>query len=140
MVNAHTPPFVSIIVPNYNKSHFLKRCIDSILAQTYPNFEIIIVDNRSTDDSIELLSSITDNRLQIYFIDNEGIIARSRNLGVTLSKFDLIAFCDSDDFWLPTKLESQIRSLTTLTNIFSYTSIALLKDNSLSLQNLFAQS
>ena len=121
---------MSVIVPNYNKSHYLKRCVLSILNQTYSNLEIIVVDNHSTDDSLSLLGSIADSRLRIYSIHNYGVIARSRNFGVNQANYDLIAFCDSDDYWLPAKLESQIKSVSDFSNLFSYTGILLLKNNS----------
>ena len=84
----------------------------SILNQTYSNLEIIVVDNHSTDDSLSLLGSIADSRLRIYSIHNYGVIARSRNFGVNQANHDLIAFCDSDDYWLPAKLELQIKSVS----------------------------
>ena len=103
---------VSVIIPTYNRKHTIKRCIDSVLAQTYRAFEIIIVDDCSTDGTMEyvdeLYGAITDiNIIYVRNDDNLGASA-SRNVGVSYANGDYIAFHDSDDEWLPDKLEKQM--------------------------------
>lgn len=98
-------PDVSVIIPSYNYGHLIKRCIDSILSQTYENFEIIIVDNYSSDNTEQVISSIKDNRINFIQINNNGCIAKSRNVGIKYSRGKYIAFCDADDWWDSNKLE-----------------------------------
>ena len=93
----------SIIIPNYN-CKFIKRSIESVLSQTYKNWEIIIVDNNSNKYLKNIHNYYEDKRIRIFTIKNEGIIAKSRNLGIKNSKFDWIAFLDSDDYWSKDKL------------------------------------
>jgi glycosyltransferase involved in cell wall biosynthesis len=98
-------PFFSIVLPTFNRAKELKKAIDSILSQTYNNFELIIIDNHSIDDTDNVLKSIIDSRIRIIKIHNEGIIAKSRNLGISISKGLYIAFLDSDDLWYNNKLQ-----------------------------------
>ena len=97
--------FFSIIIPTYNSSKYINRCIDSILQQTYSTYEVIVVDNYSTDKTVELIEAYHDSRIRIVREKNHGVIAHSRNVGLELSKGDYICFLDSDDWWLPNKLE-----------------------------------
>ena len=94
----------SVVIPTYNRGNILGRCIDSILSQTYKNFEIIIIDNYSSDDTDVLLSKYDDDRIIIVKTHNDGIIAKSRNLGVRKASGDYISFLDSDDWWCNNKL------------------------------------
>ena len=98
-------PFFSIILPTYNRAKELKKSIESVLSQTYENYELIIIDNYSIDDTNNVLKNIIDSRIRIIKIHNEGIIAKSRNLGISISKGVYIAFLDSDDLWYNNKLE-----------------------------------
>ena len=103
---------VSVIIPTYNRKHTIKRCIDSVLAQTYRAFEIVIVDDCSLDGTMEyvdeLYGTITDiNIIYVRNDDNLGASA-SRNVGVSYANGDYIAFHDSDDEWMPDKLEKQM--------------------------------
>lgn len=99
-------PLVSVIIPNYNYAHYVTQAVDSVLAQTYPQVEIIVIDDGSTDDSEPILRSYGD-KLKWIRQQNQGVSA-ARNLGVRESKGELIAFLDADDVWLPTKLEKQV--------------------------------
>lgn len=101
-------PFVSVIVPNYNYGSFLKDCLESIINQTYENFEVIVVDDGSTDHSLEIAHTFPQVRLLTQA--NKGVNS-ARNLGIQFAKGELIALCDSDDLWLPNKLSSQIELL-----------------------------
>jgi len=96
----------SIILPTYNRAElFLKRAIDSVVRQSYKDWELIIVDNNSTDNTKDLVGSYSDNNIRLYSIQNEGNIAKSRNLGISKAKGEFIAFLDSDDFWHRDKLK-----------------------------------
>ncbi len=86
----------TIVIPLYNKENHIKRCIQSILDQTYQNFEIIVINDGSTDNSLERLKTIRDNRIEIYSQKNKGV-SSARNYGIKKSKNSLIAFLDADD-------------------------------------------
>ena len=104
-------PFVSVVMPTYNQACFIKEAIDSVLRQSYENFELIIIDNHSDDPTEEIILDYQerDSRVKYIKFHNQGIIAASRNLGIEKAKGELIAFIDSDDIWLPEKLEKQIQ-------------------------------
>ncbi len=97
---------VSVVIPNYNYAHYLREAIDSVLAQTYSEIEIIVVDDGSKDDSKEILTGYGD-RVRTIFQQNQGVSA-ARNNGVKESCGEFIAFLDADDAWLPTKIEKQV--------------------------------
>jgi len=99
---------VSIMVLTYNRSNLLKETIDSILNQTFKDFEIIIVDNYSIDDTEEVVKSYDDNRIKYFKNKNYGLLAVNRNFAIKQSSGEYIALCDDDDLWLPQKLEKQI--------------------------------
>jgi glycosyltransferase involved in cell wall biosynthesis len=97
-------PLVSVIVTTYNRRDLLTKTIDSILKQTYKNFELIVVDNFSDYDFLSYLRSFNDERIRYFQNANDGIIAVNRNFGIKKAKGDYIAFCDDDDTWYPEKL------------------------------------
>ncbi|MCH8012521.1 MAG: glycosyltransferase [Candidatus Marinimicrobia bacterium] len=99
------PPFFSVVIPTYNCAKFLKRALTSVFSQTYQNFEVIVVDNSSTDNTENVIKSFAENRMNVIEVNNNGIIAYSRNKGIKNAKGDWIAFLDSDDVWKPNKLE-----------------------------------
>jgi glycosyltransferase involved in cell wall biosynthesis len=101
-------PLVSIIIPAYNPGGLIRETILSVLAQTYANYEIIVVDDGSTDDTAEIVKRIDDPRLKYYFQPNSGLPAKPRNKGVELARGAYLAFLDHDDVWLPRKLEVQM--------------------------------
>jgi glycosyltransferase involved in cell wall biosynthesis len=105
-------PTVSIVIPTYNHGHFLKKCLQSVIDQTFTNWEAIVVNNFSEDNTIEVVNSFHDPRIHLVNFKNNGIIAASRNKGIKLSRADLIAFLDSDDIWYPAKLNRCIQELT----------------------------
>jgi len=92
-------PFFSIVIPTYNHGHLIKRCLDSIVAQTYIHWEAIVVNNYSNDNTVEIVESYRDPRIRLVNNANHGIIAVSRNKGIELAKGDWICFLDSDDWW-----------------------------------------
>ena len=100
-------PRVSVVTSVYNGEAYVEECIDSILNQTFQDFEYIILNNGSTDRTAEILNRYTDSRIHIIHQENLGI-SRSLNKGINLSKSELIARLDADDYALPQRLEKQI--------------------------------
>ncbi len=99
---------ISIIVPTYNRARLVAETIDSILKQSFRDFELIIVDNCSTDDTEKVIKGYSDGRIRYFKNDNAGVIAVNRNYGISQARGEYIAFCDDDDLWLPDKLEKQL--------------------------------
>lgn len=99
-------PLVSVIIPNYNYASYVGEAIDSVLAQEYPNIEIIVVDDGSSDDSRAVIESYGE-RAKGIFQQNQGVSA-TRNNGVASCNGEFIAFLDADDAWMPTKLSRQM--------------------------------
>lgn len=106
-------PLISVILPTFNHAKFLKKAIESILKQSYYNWELIIVDNNSIDETFEIVNSYPDKRIKYFKIQNKGVIAASRNLGINLSTGSWIAFIDSDDWWTSNKLAKSIEQINT---------------------------
>jgi len=99
---------VSVIVPTYNREHLLKETIESILNQTFKDFELIIVDNYSSDNTEDVVKSYNNHRIRYFKNQNNGIIAINRNFGIEKSRGEYIGLCDDDDIWMPDKLEKQL--------------------------------
>ena len=95
----------SVIIPTYNRVFELKNAIDSVVFQTIDNWEIIVVDNNSKDGTKNLIKSYNNKKIKLFFINNKGNIAKSRNLGIKKSSGNYLAFLDSDDIWKSNKLE-----------------------------------
>ncbi len=95
---------ISIIIPLYNKEKFIAQTLQSVLEQTYTNFEVVIVNDGSTDNSSNIVKSITDNRIKLLSIKNSGVSV-ARNIGIKNAKNSWIAFLDADDYWAPTFLQ-----------------------------------
>lgn len=113
---------VSIIMPSYNTGSYIEASIKSVLAQTYPYWELIIVDDCSTDNTDEIVSNyLTDDRIHYFKNDINSGAAVSRNRALKEAKGKWIAFLDSDDLWLPKKLEKQIRFMLETGCKFTYT-------------------
>ena len=102
-------PLVSVIVTTYNRKELLKETLESILNQTFKNFELIVVDDGSTDNTKDIVNSTEDSRIQYIYTENWGGPAKPRNIGIKRAKGKYIAFCDDDDLWLPQKLEEQLK-------------------------------
>ena len=105
-------PTVSVIVPAYNQGHYLEECIQSVLKQTYEDFEIIIVDDGSTDNTQEVSTSFSDSRVHYIHQENRGL-SGARNTGIKKAKGSYITYLDSDDLFLPKKLEVLIDNFET---------------------------
>ena len=99
---------VSIIVPTYNRGHLIGETIQSVIDQSYKNWELIIVDDGSKDNTKERIEGFNDDRLRYYFIEHCGIIGAVRNRGMNNARGEYIAFLDSDDLWQPDKLDYQL--------------------------------
>ncbi len=97
-------PFFSIVIPLYNKENFITKTINSTLNQTFEDFEIIVVNDGSTDDSANKVEAINDKRVTLYTIKNQGV-SHARNYGINKAKTDYICFLDADDFWYNNHLE-----------------------------------
>ncbi|MGL2964779.1 glycosyltransferase family 2 protein [Flavobacterium sp. RSB2_4_14] len=98
-------PKFSIVIPVYNKEKFVVKTIESVLSQTHTDYEIIIVNDGSTDNSEALIQTFQDDRINYFFKKNEGV-AVARNFGIDKAKGDYICFLDADDYWFPTFLET----------------------------------
>jgi ADP-heptose:LPS heptosyltransferase len=102
---------VSIIMPTYNRANYIGETIESVQKQTYPNWELIIIDDGSDDNTEQIISNIHDERIQFYKAGRIGINGKVKNIGLTKASGELIAFIDSDDLWAETKLEKQVIAL-----------------------------
>lgn len=101
-------PLVSVIIPNYNYARYVRDAVDSVLAQTYPYIEIIVVDDGSKDGSQAVIESYGD-KITPLFQENQGVSA-ARNNGIEVASGEYIAFLDSDDLWSPLKVEMQVEA------------------------------
>ena len=99
-------PLVSVVIPNYNYAIYLEQCIESVLSQTYSNLEIILVDDGSNDNSLEVARQFED-KIKIVTQTNLGVNA-ARNNGIKEAVGEFIAICDSDDYWVSNKIEKQM--------------------------------
>lgn len=97
-------PFFSIVIPTYNHATSLVGCLESVIGQSYANWEAIIVNNYSTDATIDIVSGYQDPRIRLVNFSNNGVIAASRREGLRLARGDYVAFLDSDDEWFTDKL------------------------------------
>lgn len=116
-------PLVSIITPSYNSEHFVADTIQSVLNQTYPHFELIIVDDCSEDNSLEILTTFRekDERIKIYKLKKNSGAAIARNYGIQVAKGKYLAFLDSDDLWDTNKLALQVEFMESNNYVFSFT-------------------
>jgi glycosyltransferase involved in cell wall biosynthesis len=104
-MNDRIAPLVSVVIPTFNHGHYLGRALQSIIDQSYTNWEAIVVDNHSTDNTVEVISSFSDRRINYLKFHNNGVIGASRNAGIKVAKGEWIAFLDSDDWWHPDKIK-----------------------------------
>jgi glycosyltransferase involved in cell wall biosynthesis len=99
---------VSAVIPTFNRAEMLRGAINSILNQTLKDFEIIVVDNCSVDNTESVIKLYNDKRIRYFKHQNNGILAVNMNYGMKQARGEYIAFCDDDDFWIPEKLEKQL--------------------------------
>lgn len=103
-------PTISVVIPVYNGEETIKETIESVLSQTFSDFELIVIDDGSQDSTLEKLSTIQDSRFKIFSYPNGGV-STSRNRGISQASSDYISFIDADDLWTPDKLEAQYKAL-----------------------------
>lgn len=110
---------VSVIIPTHNSEKYILECINSVINQTYKNLEIIIIDDKSTDDSVKLIKSIKDKRIKLIELERNSGAAITRNKGIEASTGDYICFLDSDDYWKLKKIEKQVKYIKDKAFIYS---------------------
>ena len=98
-------PFFSVVIPTYNHEAFLEKAVKSVLNQTFSDYEIIIIDNYSDDNTENLIKNLNNKNIKFIKNRNHGILAKSRNIGIEQSKSEWIAFLDSDDIWWQDRLK-----------------------------------
>jgi glycosyltransferase involved in cell wall biosynthesis len=102
---------VSVVIPTYNRARDLRRALASVISQSWQDLEILVVDNHSEDETARVVEAFHEQRMQLLSVHNHGVIGVSRNLGVAHASGAYVAFLDSDDWWLPAKLERCMREL-----------------------------
>jgi glycosyltransferase involved in cell wall biosynthesis len=100
-------PLVSVVIPCYNAAEFVQDAIGSVLNSTYKNFEIIVVDDGSTDGTAEKVNALKDERIRYFYKENTGV-AHTRNIGIGFARGEYIAFLDADDMFLPNNLKEKV--------------------------------
>jgi glycosyltransferase involved in cell wall biosynthesis len=123
-------PLVSVVLPTYNRARLLSRAVNSVLDQTYPNFELIVVDDCSTDGTEGVMQGFQDDRIRYIRHEKNQGAPIARNTGIRAAKGKYIAFQDSDDVWLSTKLEKQVNAFNSAPSDLGviYTSFWLISD------------
>ena len=128
-IKKRNTPLVSVILPNYNNEKYLNQSINSVIAQTFANWELFIIDDASSDNSLKIINKYKKNKniTTLILKKNKGV-SFCRNLGMRLSKGKYIAFLDSDDFWTSNKLDGQIKFMSTKGYQFSFSDYFSFKD------------
>ncbi|MDJ0508850.1 MAG: glycosyltransferase family A protein [Crocosphaera sp.] len=130
---------VSIVIPAYNAMRYLPETLDNVLQQTYEAFEVIIINDGSTDNIKEWFTSILDNRVRLISQQNKGL-AGARNTGIENAKGDYIAFLDADDLWEPTKIEKQVKLLDNNPKVgLIYTGVAIIDSDGIRTGRIFQE-
>tara|TARA_B100000287_G_C20606172_1_gene770162 strand:- start:146 stop:898 length:753 start_codon:yes stop_codon:yes gene_type:complete len=126
-------PLVSIITPCYNSSRYIAESISSVIKQTYSNWELLVVDDKSTDDSKEIILSFSreEKRIRPFFLDHNIGPSNARNFGIKNSRGRYIAFLDADDIWFSNKLTDQLLFMQNNDIAFSYTSYQRISEDGL---------
>lgn len=119
---------ISVIIPIHNSSKYILECINSVINQTYKNLEIIVVDDKSEDNSIDIIKGIKDNRIKIIKLKNNVGVAKARNKGIDEATGKYICFLDSDDYWYPEKIDYQLKFMKENDYTFIYGSYYYLRD------------
>lgn len=122
---------ISIVIPLYNKERYIEKTLNSVLRQSFGNFEIILVDDGSTDQSINLINKFKDDRVKVISIENSGV-SNARNVGIRNAKYDWIALLDADDIWDGIYLEKVVEVINnnSLVNIISTNYYKCYRNNS----------
>jgi glycosyltransferase involved in cell wall biosynthesis len=107
-----TPPRISVVIPTYNRARDIRRCLDSLIEQTFKNFEVLVCDDGSSDDTAQVVAGYKARLdLSYHWAANFGGPARPRNVGVRMARGEYVAFLDSDDWWTARKLERSLQYL-----------------------------
>lgn len=124
-------PLISVITPVYNAEKYILQTMDSVMNQTVKNFEYLLVDDCSPDNSAEIVKEYQkrDSRIQYIKLEENSGAAVARNTGIENARGRYIAFIDSDDKWYPTKLEKQLKYMEEENKAFTYTKFELINDN-----------
>ena len=123
-------PLVSIIINCHNGERYLQECINSVLSQSYKNWEIIFWDNKSSDNSKKILKKFTDQRIKYFFSENFTSLYDARNLAINKCNGNFVSFLDTDDMWVKNKLEKQINFIKKNSNYkILYSNYYVLKNN-----------
>ena len=125
--------FFSVVIPTFNMEGFLRKSIKSVLNQNYKNFEIIVIDNFSKDNTKKLIKNFKNKKIKFFQIKNGGVIGKSRNLGIKKSKGNWIAFLDADDMWFKNRL-SVLKKKSRTKILILYQVVKLLKFNTTKLK------
>jgi glycosyltransferase involved in cell wall biosynthesis len=124
---------VSVIIPTWNRLALVQRAIGSVVAQSHHHWQLIVVDDGSTDGTVEELRKLADSRIEVIAAPHSGSTAISRNRGIEAAKGEWIAFLDSDDLWFPRKLELQLQALATSGAGWCYTDYQIIDEADLAL-------
>ncbi len=103
---------ISVIIPAYNSESTIQATLESVFNQTFSDFEVILINDGSTDRTVDILGQISDSRAKVFYYPNSGV-AVSRNRGISHASGEFISFLDADDLWTPDKLEAQLQALIT---------------------------
>lgn len=123
-------PLVSVITPTYNAVRFIRETIDSVQRQTYPHWELILIDDASRDETVALIQEeMSDSRIRLIVLPKNSGAAVARNTGIAAAKGKYLAFLDSDDLWLPQKLEKQVAFMQQNDAAFSFTRYRIIEEN-----------
>lgn len=124
-------PLVSIVVPVYNSKLFIADTIATVQAQSYSNWELLLIDDCSTDNSVELIKQLKkdDKRIKLISMERNSGAALARNMGIDTAKGQYLAFLDADDIWASTKLEKQVIFMQKAKSVFSFTSYEFAEEN-----------
>ena len=131
-------PIVTVVIPTFNRLALLREAVESVKAQTYDDWELLVVDDGSTDQTAEYVQAEQDQRIDLIRSVHCGIVGAVRNLGVSQARGRFVAFLDSDDLWKPTKLERQIAALKSRGAQWSYTGYELVDESGRSLKQFVA--
>lgn len=131
MTNVENNPLVSVITPAYNAERFIRGTIESVQAQTYTNWEMLIVDDCSTDYTVEIVKEYIekDSRIHLIELEQNSGSAIARNTAMDYAKGKYLAFLDSDDLWLPEKLSRQVTFMQENAIAFSFTKYVRMKED-----------
>jgi len=122
-------PLVSVIIPTFNRAQDLARALESVSNQSFDDWEVIVVDNHSIDDTDLVVAKYRDDRMRFFKIHNKGVIAVSRNLGLRLARGRYVAFLDSDDWWDAEKLAQSVNALESSADVVYHDAWLVCKSN-----------